>query len=86
MKSGHENFLLSNFNNREIPEGLGACFLMEPDDKKKNWIGVGVFTSKESHINNSNRPETHKDFIELMKHLESERVSTDGNYLIGEVI
>ena len=86
VKSGHEKDLLSNFNIRDMPEGMGAWFLMEPDDKNKDWIGVAVLTSKEAHINNSNKPQTHQGFIDLMKHLESDPVWTDGNYIISEVV
>ena len=56
VKSGHKEKLIEVMKrNERISEGMVAWFLMEPDDKDKDWIGVAVFTSKEAHINNSNK-------------------------------
>tara|TARA_B100000519_G_scaffold130496_1_gene112705 strand:- start:362 stop:664 length:303 start_codon:yes stop_codon:yes gene_type:complete len=67
----------------ETPDGMIGWFLMEPDEKEE-LIGVAIFNSRESHVANSNRPEQHEFFLEMMNYLESEPEWTDGNYIIGE--
>ena len=85
IKEGHEDQLLSLMKEEnETPEGMIAWFLMKPDENKE-WIGVAIFDSVESHVNNANRPETNENFIKMMEHLDGEPELTDGEYLIGEI-
>ena len=85
IKEGHEDQLLSLMKEEnETPEGMIAWFLMKPDENKE-WIGVAIFDSVESHVNNANRPETNENFMKMMEHLDGEPEWTDGEYLIGEL-
>ena len=85
IKEGHEDQLLSLMKEEnETPEGMIAWFLMKPDENKE-WIGVAIFDSVESHVNNANRPETNENFIKMMELLAGEPEWTDGEYLIGEI-
>ncbi len=80
-----ENLIELLRRDNETPDGMVGWFLMEPDEKEE-LIGVAIFNSKGSHVNNSNRPEQHEFFLEMMNYLESEPVWTDGEYRIGEII
>ena len=85
IKEGHEDQLLSLMKEEnETPEGMIAWFLMKPDENKE-WIGVAIFDSVESHVNNAKRPETNENFMIMMEHLDGEPEWTDGEYLIGEI-
>ena len=85
IKEGHDNVFLELMKETsEFPKGMIAWFLMKPDSKK-DWIGVAVFDSIQSHINNSNSPNQNESFIKMMEHLDEEPVWTDGEYVIGEV-
>jgi len=87
VKKGHEKKLLEEMNSQEEnPEGMVAWFLMTPDDKSKDWIGVAVFTSKDDHINNANRPEQNDSFQKMMEHLEEAPEWTDGEYPVSQII
>ena len=87
VKKGHEKKLLEEMNSQEEnPEGMVAWFLMTPDDKSKDWIGVAVFNSKDDHINNANRPEQNDSFQKMMEHLEEAPECTDGEYPVSQII
>ena len=87
VREGHQKQLLEEIKlENNHPKGMLAWFLMTPDDKTLDWIGVAVFESKKAHINNSNRPEQNESFNKMMQHLEEEPKWTDGEYSIGEVI
>ena len=87
VKEGHERALLDEMNSQEEnPKGMVAWFLMTPDDKSKDWIGVAIFRSKEDHVNNANRPEQNESFQKMMEHLAEEPKWTDGEYPISEII
>ena len=88
IKPGHHEQLLDVFkelSDAPKPAGGVAWFVMKPDDKE-DWIGVAVFDSKESHVNNSNRPEQHQMFLKMMEHLESEPEWTDGTYEVTDIL
>jgi DNA-binding protein H-NS len=86
IKAGHEEALLNVMNDATTskPKGMVAWFVMKPDEKE-NWIGVGVFESKEAYIANANSPEQHETFLKFMDHLDEEPNWTDGTYVIGDV-
>ena len=86
VKDGHKESLLNIMQqNDRVPEGMVAWFLMNPSDESKDLIGVSVFKNKESHLANSENPDQHDYFVEMMKHLNSEPTWTDGEYVIGEI-
>ena len=62
-----------------------AWFLMKPDNKNEDLIGVDIFESKQTHLANANSPEQNESFTKIMKHLESEPKWTDVEYIIGTV-
>ena len=85
IKSGHEEEMLKTLNiSTRKPKEMIAWFLMDPDDHGE-WIGVAVFKSKQAHIDNANSPEQNENFVNMMKHLESDPVWTDGTYVISEI-
>lgn len=86
VKPGHEEQLLATLTNDRVPtpQGMVAWFVMEPD-QDHDWIGVAIFDTKESHVNNSERPEQHEWFLEVMTHLEEEPTWTDGVYVVGKM-
>ena len=84
VKKGHEDKLISVFNNTDKAEGQIAWLLMNPDNQDE-WIGVAVFESKQAHIDNANSPETNKMYEIVIQHLETEPTWTDGNFLITNI-
>ncbi|MDP7579134.1 MAG: hypothetical protein QGF12_06325 [SAR202 cluster bacterium] len=58
---------------------------MRPDDDNADLIGVAVFESKDAYIANANSPEQHEAFTQMMNHLSSEPIWTDGTYVIGNI-
>ena len=85
VKSGHENDLLESMSER-TPEGMLAWFLMRPDDRNADLVGVAVFESKEAYIANATSPEQHEAFTKMMEHLVAEPTWTDGEYIAGEMV
>ena len=85
VKSGHEEELLNLFKSydQDRPKGGVAWFVLNADSKEE-WVGVAVFASKEEYVANTERPEQHENFVQMMEHLESEPEWTDGEFLIGE--
>ena len=84
VKSGHEQMLLQTMR-KNTPEGMVAWFLMRPDEDDADMIGVAVFESKEAYIANANSPEQHEAFTQMMNHLSSEPIWTDGTYVVGDI-
>ena len=84
VKSGHEKMLLKTMRGN-TPKGMVAWFLMKPDDDDVDMIGVAVFESKEAYIANANSPEQHESITQMMNHLSSEPIWTDGTYVIGDI-
>lgn len=84
VKKGHEDQLISVFNNTDKAKGQIAWLLMNPDNQDE-WIGVAVFESKQAHIDNANRPETNEMYEKVIQHLETEPTWTDGNFLITNI-
>ena len=84
VKSGHENSLIDLFQNYEKPEGGVAWYVMRPDNQQ-DWVGVAVFSDKESYKANAENPEQHQRFLEMMEHLEAEPTWTDGNYVVSQL-
>ena len=84
VKPGHEQNLLQTMR-RSTPKGMVAWFLMRPDDENADLIGVAVFESKDAYIANANSPEQHEAFTQMMNHLSSEPIWTDGTYVVGDI-
>jgi hypothetical protein len=84
VKQGHEEALIESLGER-VPEGMVAWFVMNPDDRNRDLIGVAVFESKEAYTSNANSPEQHEAFMKVMNHLNSEPDWTDGEYIIGDI-
>ena len=86
VKEGHKDGLIKMMKeNDRTPDGMVAWFLMNPDEDNKDMVGVAIFKDKESHLANSNNPDQHDYFVEMMSHLNSEPTWTDGTYVIGEI-
>ena len=87
VKDGHERDLLETMDERNLEiKGAVAWFLMRPDDKNADLVGVAVFESKEAYVANANRPEQHEAFTKMMEHLEAEPNWTDGEYIRADMI
>ena len=84
VKSGHEEQLTQEID-RGNPKGMIAWFLMKPDNKDGDLIGVAVFESKEAHIANSNSSEQNESFSKVMEHIDAEPTWTDGEFIAGAV-
>ena len=68
-----------------IPEGGVAWFVMNPDDEG-DLIGIAIFKDKESYRSNSERPEQHKSFLEMMEYLDGEPTWNDGTFIINQIV
>ena len=84
VKEGHEGDLLEAMD-EQAPPGAVAWFLMRPDDKNADLVGVAVFESKEAYVANANSPEQHEEFTKWMEHLEAEPNWTDGEYIQADM-
>jgi len=84
VKTGHQDRLLDEID-KDAPKGMIAWFLMKPDNKDEDLIGVAVFESKQDHLSNANSPEQNESFTKIMEHLDSEPKWTDGEYIVGTV-
>ena len=84
VKDGHEQDLLEAVGG-EAPKGMLAWFLMRPDDRDADLVGVAVFESKESYISNANSSDQHIAFTKMMSHLNSEPTWTDGEYISSKI-
>jgi|DeeseametaMP2100_FD_k123_124433_1 heme-degrading monooxygenase HmoA len=86
VKAGHERDLLETVDDRNAEiKGAVAWFLMRPDDKNADLVGVAVFESKEAYVANANDPEQHEAFTKMMEHLEAEPSWTDGEYIRADI-
>ena len=67
VKKGHKDELIIMMKeNDRMPDGMGAWFLMNPDDDGKDMVGVAIFKNKEAHLANANNPDQHDYFVEMM--------------------
>ena len=85
IKSGHQKDLLDSLSD-VTPPGAVAWYVMEPDDKSKDLIGVAIFESKEAYQANAQSPEQHERFTKAMAYLEEEPQWTDGKYIVSQVV
>ena len=86
VKPGHERELLETMDERNAEiKGAVAWFLMRPDDKNADLVGVAVFESKEAYVANANSPEQHEAFAKMMEHLVDEPNWTDGEYIRSDM-
>ena len=82
VKSGHKQELLESLN-REMPKGMLAWFVMQPDDDNSDLVGVAIFDDKDAYVANANSPEQHEAFSEAMTHLTCEPTWNDGEFILG---
>ena len=86
VKDGHERDLLETVDQRNAEiKGAVAWFLMKPDDKNADLVGVAVFESKEAYVANANSQEQHEAFTKMMEHLVAEPNWTDGEYVRADI-
>ena len=86
VKEGHERDLLETVDDRNAEiKGAVAWFLMRPDDKNADLVGVAVFESKEAYVANANSQEQHEAFTKMMEHLVAEPNWTDGEYVRADI-
>ena len=85
-KQGKKGALIDYFKqDQTIPEGGVAWFVMNPDDEG-DLIGIAIFKDKESYRSNSERPEQHKIFLEMMEYLDGEPTWNDGTFIIDRIV
>ena len=85
-KQGKKEDLINYLKkDQTIPEGGVAWFVMNPDDEG-DLIGIAIFKDKESYRANSERPEQHKKFLEMMEYLEEEPKWNDGTFIIDQIV
>jgi len=58
---------------------------MNPDDEG-DLIGIAIFKDKESYRANSERPEQHKSFLEMIEYLDGEPTWNDGTFIIDQIV
>ena len=85
IKHGHQKDVLDSLSD-ETPPGAIAWYVMEPDDRSKDLIGVAIFKSKEAYQANAESPEQHERFMKAMMYLEEEPQWTDGKYIVAQVV
>ena len=66
-------------------QGVKANFLMKPDGKARDLIGVAVFENKEFYEANAGDPEQDSWFRRLRELLEDDPQWEDVEYLVGTV-
>jgi len=85
-KQGKKEALIDYFEqDQSRPQGMKAWFVMNPDDEG-DLVGIAVFKDKESYRANADRPEQHKNFMEMMEYLDQEPSWNDGTFVIGDVV
>ena len=65
-KQGKKEDLINYLKkDQTIPEGGVAWFVMNPDDEG-DMIGIAIFKDEELYRANSEKPEQHKNFLEMI--------------------
>ena len=86
VKSGQEQKLIDlwkEWDEEQRPKikGSVAGFIMKPDKKSGELIGVAVFQDKASYKANADRPEQDKWYRKLREHLQADPEWEDGEYI-----
>ena len=85
-KQGKKEDLINYLKkDQTIPEGGVAWFVMNPDDEG-DMIGIAIFKDEESYRANSEKPEQHKNFLEMMEYLDEEPKWNDGTFIINQIV
>ncbi|MBM32226.1 MAG: hypothetical protein CL764_05115 [Chloroflexi bacterium] len=85
-KQGKKRDLIDYFKqDQSIPEGGVAWYVMNPDDEG-DLIAIAIFKDKESYRANAEKPEQHKNFLEIMEFLEEEPTWNDGTFVINRIV
>ena len=58
---------------------------MNPDDEG-DMIGIAIFKDEELYRANSEKPEQHKNFLEMMEYLDEEPKWNDGTFIINQIV
>ena len=86
-KQGKKDLLIDFFKqDQSRREGMVAWFVMNPDDVEGDLTGIAIFKDKESYKANAERPEQHKNFMEMMEYLDEEPSWNDGTFVIGDMV
>ena len=90
VKPGQEQSLVNIFNEWERerkPKVKGAIaeFLMKPDNKPGEMIGVAVFQDKASYMANGDDPEQDRWYRRLRELLQADPEWEDGEYVSGSI-
>ena len=85
-KQGKKEDLINYLKkDQTIPEGGVAWFVMNPDDEG-DMIGIAIFKDEELYRANSEKPEQHKNFLEMMEYLDGEPTWNDGTFIIDQIV
>ncbi len=85
-KQGKKEDLINYLKkDQTIPEGGVAWFVMNPDDEG-DMIGIAIFKDEELYRANSEKPEQHKNFLEMMEYLDEEPKWNDGTFIINQIV
>ena len=85
-KQGKKEDLINYLKkDQTIPEGGMAWFVMNPDDEG-DMIGIAIFKDEELYRANSEKPEQHKNFLEMMEYLDEEPKWNDGTFIINQIV
>ena len=85
-KLGKKEALIDSLKDQPASaEGGVAWFVMNPDSEG-DLIAIAIFKDKESYRVNAEKPETHENFIKMMKYLDEEPSWKDGTFVIGDIV
>ncbi|MBI4299206.1 MAG: antibiotic biosynthesis monooxygenase [Chloroflexi bacterium] len=90
VKPGQEQKVIDLFNEwdkveRPKVKGAIAGYVMKPDSKSGELIGVAVFQDKASYRANAERPEQDRWFRKMREHLQADPQWEDGEYLRSQL-
>ena len=88
VKPGQDQTVVELFevwNNERKPavDGAIAGYLMKPDEKTGEFIGVAIFRDKASYTANATDPEQDRWFSRLREALLEDPQWQDGEYVVG---
>lgn len=87
-KKGKEKALLDMMTEwekvrRPKVKGSIAGYMMRPDNKPGEIVGIAVFIDKKAYRVNAEDPEQHKWYLKMRELLDADPVWEDGEYVAG---
>jgi len=83
VKQGQQENAISHFKDRSTQDikGAIAVYLMEPENRPNELIGVAIFKDKSAYRANSSDSVQHEAFSKLRACLVEDPEWTDGEYI-----